>query len=348
MAANLRKLRKFPPKLCILYGEYVFRQEETREEDFRDTMKTAVISHKGHAQAVRACLAEYMDAPVMGEIGFGNGEFLVYLAKVSPHTLFFGLEVSRTCILKCRARAESAGLRNIALLSGDARFLLRECFPDETFDGLYMNFPCPWPKKKHARRRVTAGSFPDVLAAVLKRGGFFEIATDDGDYADEAEKALDGHNGLSCEIHEINPKRPVMTKYERKWTALDKAIHVVRFRKVRPWTIGRISEGGADMHLELEGPAPDMKTLEALHDQQGGTKDERWVFRNCYKGSDGTFLVEALTADEEFQQHFYVRIVPRQRSILIKLDPATKPFVTPAVKKAVQDIHQKLGGGRSK
>ncbi|MFP4481317.1 MAG: tRNA (guanosine(46)-N7)-methyltransferase TrmB [Thermovirgaceae bacterium] len=294
--------------------------------------------NKETERAVTACLEQHRGAPLVGEIGFGNGEFLVHLAKSAPDTLFFGFEVSRTCLLKCQTRAESEKLENIRLIQGDARFLLRECFPDSVFDELYMNFPCPWPKKKHEKRRVTAGDFPDVLASVLKNGGFFEMATDDDVYAGEAEKTLHNHPAIFCESHRINTKRTLTTKYERKWTAEEKTIHVLRFRKKRSWTVERIYKGGSGMHLEYNGPAPDLDTLGQFHDRQGGTKDTSWVFKTSYQGSDGTFLLETMTSDGEFRQHFFMKIIPRARGVLVKLDPATKPFATPSVKKAMQDL----------
>ncbi|MGC9371744.1 MAG: tRNA (guanosine(46)-N7)-methyltransferase TrmB [Thermovirgaceae bacterium] len=304
----------------------------------KKTMKAGIILNTEPEKSVKTCLERHMGASVIGEIGFGNGEFLVHLAKSAPETLFFGFEVSKTCLLKCCNRAETEGLQNVRLLHGDARFLLRECFPDSVFDGLYMNFPCPWPKKKHEKRRVTAGTFPDVLAAVLKIGAYFEMATDDETYAAEAEETLHGHPAITCEGHWINPERAVMTKYERKWTAAEKTIHVIRFRKARSWTVERLHEGGGRMHLEYNGPVPDLDTLGQLQDEQGGGKDCRWVFKTSYQGSDGTFLLETMTSDGEFRQHFFMKIVPRDEAVLVKLDPATRPFVTPSVEGAMQEL----------
>jgi len=301
-------------------------------------MKAGIILNTEPEKSVKACLERHMGDSVIGEIGFGNGEFLVHLAKNAAKTLFFGFEVSKTCILKCCKRVEMEGLQNVKLLQGDARFLLRECFPDSVFDGLYMNFPCPWPKKKHEKRRVTAGAFPDVLASVLKNGGFLEMATDDESYATEAKKTLHRHPAITCEYHGINPERTVMTKYERKWKAAEKTIHVIRFRKTRSWTVKRIHEGGARMHLEYNGPVPDLDTLGQLHDEQGGAKGCRWVFKTSYQGSEGTLLLETMTSDGEFQQHFFMKIVPRDGRVLVKLEPATRPFITPAVKGAMQEL----------
>jgi len=326
-----------------LYGEHLFRQERIDGRGAIIIMRADVILDNEAPNFLDVFFKTHENVSIIGEIGFGNGEFLVHLAKKDPEKFYFGFEVSRTCLMKCQAKVEREGLDNVYLLSGDARFLLRECFPDGVFEGIYMNFPCPWPKKRHEKRRVTAGFFPDVLAAVLILGGFFELATDDEEYAFESRQILSRHQALSFESHEINPERAVMTKYERKWTAEGKTIHVVRFRKEKPWTVKRISEGRAsEMHLESEGAKPDMRLLSTFNDTSGGSREQRWIFKNCFEGSDGTFLLETMTADEEFQQHFYIKIVPREGKSLIKFDPATKPLVTPAVKKAMQELRIRM------
>jgi tRNA (guanine-N7-)-methyltransferase len=102
------------------------------------------------------------------EIGFGNGEYTVQSAAARPDTLFIGLEVSPACIDRCVHRMK--GLSNLKVICTDARFMMKELFADASLDRVTMNFPCPWPKNRHARRRVTAGGFADDLAAVLKTG----------------------------------------------------------------------------------------------------------------------------------------------------------------------------------
>ena len=112
------------------------------------------------------------------EIGFGNGEFLEYLGKTYPDVLIVGIEVSQWCASKGARRALSEGLANVRVMHGDARFLLRHCFAPESVERVFMNFPCPWPKTRHASRRVTVPVFSDLLNYLLLPGGTFELATD--------------------------------------------------------------------------------------------------------------------------------------------------------------------------
>ena len=77
---------------------------------------------------------------------FGNGEYTVRYAALHPDTFFVGMEVSPACVLRCAKR--SVGLDNLRLVRTDARYMMKELFADSSLDKIYMNFPCPWPKKR--------------------------------------------------------------------------------------------------------------------------------------------------------------------------------------------------------
>ena len=128
------------------------------------------------------------------EIGFGNGEFLEYLARSNPEVLIVGIEVSQWCAAKGARRILAAGYENARVMHGDARFLLRHCFAPESVERVYMNFPCPWPKTRHASRRVTVPSFSDLMNYLISPGGSFELATDVDWYAQE-----------TAEVFSVNP-----------------------------------------------------------------------------------------------------------------------------------------------
>ncbi|MDR1377076.1 MAG: hypothetical protein LBJ22_06165, partial [Synergistaceae bacterium] len=95
------------------------------------------------------------------EIGFGNGEFTVARAMAHPDTLMIGMEVSLSCAARCMRRVsrlkagnpQAGALSNLKIVCADARFMMKELFADASLDRVTMNFPCPWPKKRHARRR---------------------------------------------------------------------------------------------------------------------------------------------------------------------------------------------------
>lgn len=117
------------------------------------------------------------------EIGFGNGEYLIHLARNYPPFHIIGIERSPRCVIKALSKIEKEGLSNASVLWMEANVALRMFFPDERVYGFYFNFPDPWPKKRHEERRIFTEEFIDLLWVKLKRGGFVEIATDWAEYA---------------------------------------------------------------------------------------------------------------------------------------------------------------------
>ncbi len=284
------------------------------------------------------------------EIGFGNGEYTVRYARANPDTLVFGLEVSHACVLRCARRA--AGLGNLRLLRADARLMLRELFADGALDKVTMNFPCPWPKRKHANRRVTARDFADGLAAVLKIGGVFELVTDDRPYAEEAQSRLGAHPALEAGVFEVNPFRPVTTKYERKWMEEGKPIYRLTFTRAnreftaprRAWQERPHKEGEFEMHIRTERPAAEA-FIASLNGVSGGSGIARWAFGRHYNAPDQrAFLLETFSIDEEFEQRYYIRVSERDGGGLIQMDPTANAFLTPAVRGSLADVAARLSG----
>jgi tRNA (guanine-N7-)-methyltransferase len=298
------------------------------------------------------------------EIGFGNGEFTVAKAEACPDTFFLGMEVSPSCVARCARRASKHGgvSHNLKVVCTDARFMMKEFFPDASLDRVTMNFPCPWPKQRHARRRVTTKGFADALAAVLKTGGVFELVTDEEWYALDALKTLDRHEALSAVAYETNLARPVTTKYERKWLEMGKNIISLKVTKTTDFTVQRQtwgfdrdldlglgwnqSEEGGTMHVKTGKPLPE-NGLAFLFDVSGSRKDSCWVFKKYYTGSadregSRTFLLETVSSDGEFQQQYYLKVTERDGDTLVKLDGTAKVYLTPAVRFALEDLARRL------
>lgn len=283
--------------------------------------------------------------PFLVEIGFGNGDFLVHLAQKRPDAAVYGIEMSKTCIEKALSRVQLYGVPNVKLLCGDARFLIRELFPDESIERIFMSFPCPWPKLRHARRRVTSKSFSGAIAAVLKIGGIFELATDELWYADEVAQIIGSHPSLRLVERKLNFRRDITTKYERKWLDLGKDIHLLYFQKQNSWTVRRLTEGRAeDMHVRIV-PAVAVDRDKLDHAVRGlagkcGEKESEscWTYRGVYSDPEGILLVETISVDDGFEQKFYLKVVVRDGSTLVKLDGVHLPYLTPSVRCAIQEL----------
>ncbi|RMF55102.1 MAG: tRNA (guanosine(46)-N7)-methyltransferase TrmB, partial [Calditrichaeota bacterium] len=106
--------------------------------------------------------------PLAVEIGFGNGEFLMNWARQQPDWNFVGVELSLASMERILKRIHQSGIRNVKPIHEDARFAIREFFPDNSIRHVMMNFPDPWFKERHKHRRLLNESFIRTLAAVLE------------------------------------------------------------------------------------------------------------------------------------------------------------------------------------
>lgn len=118
------------------------------------------------------------------EIGIGNGEFLAHLATNHPDANFLGFEVVKRVFKKAIARVQRNHLENVRLVHYDGSFFMN-LLPDESVSNFYINFPDPWPKKKHHKRRLLKTPFLKLLARKLKNNGTLYMVTDHENYAKE-------------------------------------------------------------------------------------------------------------------------------------------------------------------
>ncbi len=277
------------------------------------------------------------------EIGFGNGDFLVHLAeKHGPGTLILGLEVSAVCALKATRRLSERHLTNARIILGDARFLLEKCFPDESLCDVFMNFPCPWPKTRHASRRVTSGRFAGTLSRVLERQGKFSLVTDEGWYAREVNNSFLQDPSFELVSFDHDPDLEITTKYGSKWREMGKTIFRLTVRKK-----GKYSGFPLEKVEEIET----MHTRIALADIETGRRKAadllsgtgtkgpcHWSFKAIYWSDDGHALVKTITSDDGFEQTFFFRLVFTGGSLLVKVEDAGAPLHTEAVKLAMASI----------
>jgi tRNA (guanine-N7-)-methyltransferase len=115
------------------------------------------------------------------EIGFGSGEHLAYRADMLPDHGFIGCEPFVNGVAVALGHVRDQNLANVRLWKGDALEVLRRV-PDEALSFLYLLHPDPWPKARHAKRRMVNDGPIDLFAAKLKPGGEFRLATDDPTY----------------------------------------------------------------------------------------------------------------------------------------------------------------------
>lgn len=152
------------------------------------------------------------------EIGFGDGDFLIQMAKGTPHVNYIGIEIKRSRFISAVNNLLIQEVNNVKLLNMDATIALDEVFKPSTFIEVYINFPDPWPKDRHKKHRIINNFFLDKLSKILKPRGLLEIASDHKDYIEHMLRVFNENSrfkNLSQRPGHTNKltKRP-LTKYE--------------------------------------------------------------------------------------------------------------------------------------
>ena len=118
------------------------------------------------------------------EIGCGNGKFIVELAMNNKDKYFVGIEYSYKAAKKAVSKAYKRNIKNLTIIFGEANNVIDKYLKGKYyFDKIYLNFPDPWPKKKHAHRRIFNKDFLNKMYPLLKDNGIFYSVTDDDNYA---------------------------------------------------------------------------------------------------------------------------------------------------------------------
>jgi len=115
------------------------------------------------------------------EIGSGKGEFIIALAQKNPGINYIAVERCATIALKMLRKIPETGLRNLAVTSVDAEHL-EDFLREDEIGRLYLNFADPWPKKRHAKRRLTSPKYLRIYERILKDGAILEFKTDNRDF----------------------------------------------------------------------------------------------------------------------------------------------------------------------
>ncbi|TVS13698.1 MAG: tRNA (guanosine(46)-N7)-methyltransferase TrmB [Wenzhouxiangella sp.] len=123
-------------------------------------------------------------APLVVEVGFGNGEALVAMAASEPQRNFLGIEVHEPGVGRALRAIEDAGLDNVRVAMRDAVEVFDRQVRPGSLEQVRMYFPDPWPKKRHHKRRIVQAGFVERLGNAIGPGGLLHLATDWAPYAE--------------------------------------------------------------------------------------------------------------------------------------------------------------------
>ena len=168
--------------------------------------------------------------PLFLEIGMGKGKFITTLAELHPENNYIGIEKYSSTLIRAVQKVETNPLSNIRFLRMDAEGIA-ELFEKEEADGIYLNFSDPWPKDRHAKRRLENKLFLRKYHEILKADGVIEFKTDNEALFDFALSELEGEpweiKAVTRNLHQ-DPELcagNVMTEYEEKFSSMGNPIY---------------------------------------------------------------------------------------------------------------------------
>ncbi len=170
------------------------------------------------------------DHPLYIEVGMGKGKFIAELAGRHPEYNFVGIEKYSSVLVRAvKKREEQPELENLLFLRMDAEEL-PEVFGAEEVAGIYLNFSDPWPKERHAKRRLPSREFLARYDKILAKDGRVEFKTDNKDLFEFAlEEAKESGwivEACTFDLHhdEVMAQGNIMTEYEERFSGMGQAI----------------------------------------------------------------------------------------------------------------------------
>ncbi len=169
------------------------------------------------------------DNPIRIEIGMGKGKFIHTMAKLHPEINYVGIEKYSSVLLRAIQKMEEEELPNLKFIRMDAEDITK-VFGQGEVDRIYLNFSDPWPKDRHAKRRLPSGEFLGRYDVILKKDGLLEFKTDNRPLFDFAVEELEPAGWkaqvITYDLHadEKLMEGNVMTEYEEKFSAMGNPI----------------------------------------------------------------------------------------------------------------------------
>lgn len=170
------------------------RQTDAQKRAFDQHWPALGLHYRGEPRDYDAVFGR--QAPRVVEIGFGNGEQLLFAAAREPARDFIGIEVHGPGVGRLLNAAAAEGLRNLRVYQHDAVEVLRDEVEPASLDEVRIYFPDPWHKKRHHKRRLVQPGFVGLLCERLRPGGLLHLATDWENYAEHLWDVLDAEPRL--------------------------------------------------------------------------------------------------------------------------------------------------------
>lgn len=274
------------------------------------------------------------------EIGFGRGEFITKLARENPERTILGVEISGISVEKLLKRIRREGIGNIRVVQMDAYWCFNLLLEDGSVERIYMNYPDPWFKKRHTKRRLTKEENLYIFARRLKLKGEILIRTDHYPFIEYTLEQAEGLGAFEASVRRLSVEDP-LTKYEERWVSMGREIHELRLIKVREpehREIRTIKEVEKVFPVKVEGkePFPEAITGEELKIGEG----VYLKFFGVYRAGD-VILVESLLSEMGFVQKFLIEIRRKEDGWVVDISPFSQVIRTENLQRAVEFMSDK-------
>ena len=275
------------------------------------------------------------------EIGFGRGDFIVKLAKENPEKNFLGIELSGISLEKLLKRVEREGLTNVFCTRVDAYWGFYLLFEDNYVENIYMNYPDPWFKKRHHKRRLTTPERLYIFAKKLKTFGEIRIRSDNYEFIEFTKESAKTLECFEIEEGKLQVSEP-LTKYEAKWLSMGRELYKLVLRKVKePKFVEhpKIEEVKELFPVKIPKVSIDKEKIQNAEIKLGDK-----VYLKTFKLWEGEkgYLVEALLSEEGYYQKFFVELRVKEDGIVIDISPFSEVLRTKNLQKAVEKIAEIL------
>jgi tRNA (guanine-N7-)-methyltransferase len=167
------------------------------------------------------------------EIGFGRGMFLVQRAARVPGSGLLGIEIKDKLAVRVAERIERRQLSHVRVLAGDARAIVAKLGPNGALARVFMHFPDPWWKKRHAKRRLLDAALLDQLARLLRPGGELFVQTDVDERAESFLTEIKQHGAFTVTGDGYVADNPFGAVSNREARAIEDGLPIYRILATR-------------------------------------------------------------------------------------------------------------------
>lgn len=283
------------------------------------------------------------EAPMVLEVGFGDGRFTAHLARTYPDWNILGAEISLASVTRAVKRMRREGLQHVKLYRGQGRFVVHNLMAPRSLQAIYVNFPDPWPRKRHHKNRLLQADFFRMSANRLVDGGTLQLTTDHAGYF---AFACEQGTASGCFRRAEGPPPPatLRTKYALKWQSEARPIYHVTFHKTGedglfPPTIEKVPM----QHALLEGNLADIHDFDKVtHRYRGGHVIILGAYRALSR--DHLMFQVLISEDGSLQQDVLIEARPKGDGILVGLSRFGDPLSTRGGREAVKAVSAWLEG----